>query len=306
MPPPFLYGIRNPLVSGLIRFNEDISKEAKRVITTEYFNKTLVDLDDCDTIEVVSDDSVARADDPTHIEAGVGVVVKTSISTGPEQPVVPCGIVSASKPVGERNNSMLFHANQAKTICEYYAREYVGDRGIILLVKNDGEKLILENNLFKYNFMQKINNFFSQKNEINEFKIDKINNYSFLSNYIHFPTSLSLHALIDRSDNIVCGGKCLVEDRKLIITDPFVTMDCMEGSEKESFILFAQKVMQCREFARTNSATVRYVDNDRIMTDIFGKDESRVISRFSLQTVGFSPQEDEVLRRRPWLTSGIV
>ena len=293
--PPYLYGSRSPLVAGIIRRNDEISEESKRVLEKSFFSKNdfLLSKVHVDAFEVVSDESVHRAHDPTHLEAGVGVTVSTRIKIGNRE--IPCAIVMNCLHVGVRNDFKNYHANQARLICQDFALDTVGDCGLVLSVGDN----VIKDPFRETCRIVRVNMKVGPRSEESLYAIEKISDLEKIDIFARFITFPDLHeslesfALVDKTDVVICGISRVPGTSGF--TDAFVTMDCPTGSEKRMIELLASKIMQGK------SSSLEFATSDKHIAPLF--DQSQSVS-VSAMPVGLTNTEQEIILRNPMLTSG--
>lgn len=311
VPPPFLYGIRNPLVSGVIRFNEDISSESKKVLMNEFFNRDnpFVDEIDTDSIEIVSDDTLPRAHDRNHVEAGAAVLIKTSMSL-PTGSTVPCAITWRFVGVGANNDCHLFHSNQARVIGEFYGKKFIGDRGVVLTVHpvESGEVSLSEGHDVVNEILEsQLSTNFPIPAYLTVEELPIPERCAIYTPYIHFPSVLaSQHlrsfALIDsKTDAILCGFNAVSLAGRTVATDAYVTSDCEIGSERAMIETLASKVAQ---LTRARRIALRFSKTDTMLGPLF--DSAEVKAVISGVPLGLTWQEQQAVLRAPWITSGLI
>jgi len=295
--PPFLYGARSPLVAGIIRRNDEISDESKKVIEKSFFNRNpfLLDRVHVDAFEVVSDDSIHRAHDPTHLEAGVGITLTTSVKIGDRE--IPCAVVMNCLHVGVRNDFKKYHANQARLICQDFAIESVGVCGLVLSVGDD----VISDRFRDISRIGRVHLTLEKKNADTQYAIEKISNEEkrdIFNRYLTFPNvqdSLETISLIDKSsDSVVCGISVVPGTDRF--TDAFVTMDCPSGSERQMIQLLASKITTKR------TAYLEFATSDKQNAKVFGEHDSMPLSAMP---VGLTESEQAFIVRNPIVTSGM-
>ncbi len=300
--PPFLYGTRNPLVAGIIRTNDEISNESKRVLDKFFFqrNPFVTQHVDVDAHEVVSDDSVHRAHDPTHLEGGVGITLTTKIKLPKSKEEIPCAVVVNCTHVGVRNDFKNYHANQARVVCQAFAEKNLGDRGIVFSVTDNDQSV--GDGYLPITRLHKVDPK-SQKINSHQYSVEPISHTEkaqIFSQYNTFPslmTAVENFALIDKkSDSIICGISRIPETNKL--TDPFVTLDCPEGNEKSCLGQLVSEV------SRSRSAILEVSESDRVIFQLFGSETSGLVVH--ALPIGLTSEEQTSLLRGPLCFSGML
>ena len=314
-----MYGTRHPRIAGLIRFNEEISHESKRHVFASLFDKNpVVDLlGPVDTIEVVSDDTVMRSHDRNHIEAGVGVLIKTGLSvpspTGPIE--IPCALITNCSHVGATNDCKQFHSNQARVVCEHYGEEWLGTRGLLVTAHriggddaaeisvSEGSAVVTE--LYSVDFpITRVDFTHSNLTVESVTARDRIN---LLSNFVHFPSllasaSVESFALVDPGvDVVLCGVSTVVCKSGLVATDAYVTVDCPSGTEEEMLGVIISRLASQKGFNRIKLTLSK---NDAITT-IFNPD--RLVTQVVLSAVpiALTEMEQRAVMKAPWAMSGL-
>jgi hypothetical protein len=293
--PPFLYGIRNPLVAGIIRQNDEISTESKKMLNKHFFARIGGDATPIvEAVEVVSDDSMHRSHDPTHIEAGVGVIVKTIAHLPRTREAVPCAIVMNCMHVGVRNDFKNYHANQARVMCEHYAESWVQDegRGLVVSVGSDvtseGYMHITDSRTCKLQPVEDQENLTLEPVSSDE----KSEIFSTHFTLTEPSTSVETVGLVDiESDTLICGASL---HGKKMLTDPFITTDCPAGKEVEIMGILARKL---------GRVELEFCGNDRFIDSLFPVTSDSV--SLSVLPMGLSVEDQENLLRYPWVTGGI-
>lgn len=297
-------------MSGLIRFNEEISSASKSYLAKSAFKNPF--LEDClavDSIEVVSDESVARAEDRTHIEAGVGLLLKTVMRIptrdGNE---VPCAIVPAYSHVGVKNDFQTFHSNQAKIICERYGEEWIekeGGRGVVFTVHNEAPQIT--EGYMQINKVMHADVSHTARDlpaGMNVEPLSKEEKLAMFAGYVCFPSfsnsgNLKSFALI-QNDSVLCGISVYVVGNTLISTDAFITTDCPDLDGKQNLELLISHVSKS---LTTKRAEIRYMQTDKLIGNALkGRASGTMISALP---IGLTDNEQLALIRAPWATSGL-
>ena len=311
VPPPFLYGTRNPLVTGLIRFNEEISSESKKLLAKSALQNPFIDT--ClsvECIEVISDETVMRAEDKNHIEAGAGVLLKTVVKIpNPSGSVqVPCAIVTGYSHVGENNDFQTFHSNQAKIICEHYGEDWIekeGGRGVVITVHGEAPQITqdyMQINQVLHADVARDSQPLPSGMTVEE--LSKKEKLSIFEGYVGFPAysgsdNLKSFSLVQH-DAILCGVSVFSLGHSLIATDAFITTDCPEGSERDNLNRLISHVSRQLKAKKTQ---MRYMQTDRLIDQaIMGRQSATMLTALP---IGLSDMEQLALIRAPWVTSGL-
>lgn len=301
--PPFLYGTRNPLVAGLIRTNDEISEESKKMLHKYFFSQCkLIDSSahQVEAVEVVSDDSVHRSHDPTHIEAGVGVIIKSLARLANME--IPCAIVMNCMHVGVRNNFKNYHSNQARVMCQYNAEKWIENdmngRGLVISVSSDEACQPSESEGYMEMATVKRSAIVHHKQSKSSLTMEEIpleEKEEIFSNHLRIPIlSTKTYGLVDKETDALLCGFSLIEGNKSTCIDPFVTTDCPEGMEHEMMEMAASKY---------GIFHMEYCSNDKFIDNLF-KNEGETITLSALP-IGLTENEQTVIMKRPWITSGL-
>jgi hypothetical protein len=325
--PSFLYGSRLPQLTGLIRFNEQISVESKNKLSKTFFDRSnfakMDGIGIIESIEVVSDETVHLSHDRNQIEAGVGLLLKTAIHL-PQGSTVACGIVMNFTHVGENNDNRNYHANQAKAACEHLAREWVSKTtsepkphgGLVVTAHHvsDEQPIQLSEGYISVNDIRRFTVHATHSPLQNHLTIEPISSEEkqvMLSPFVHLPflsTSACLESfgLCDtKRDTLLCGVSVLKTPHGNIrAVDPFVTTDCPTKEEK---VLLTSLVSELAKRNRVRKCDIEYSGTDRLLRSIFQHDlpESTSPIVFSALPIGLQPAEEEAIRRAPWALSGL-
>lgn len=302
--PPFMSGIRNPLVAGLIRFNEDVSAEAKKVLSRASQSECL---------EVVSDDTLRRAHDRHHIEAGAGLLTKTFLSLGTDRKSIWCAVAHGFVPVGVNNDSKEFHANQARIVAEYYGEEWVKEAGGGVVVTahasadDDSQRIVLSDGFQVVNELVEVTDMPASSSLANDIKfvraLDGLLSEEFLTLGEPQPNSLC-HFVLKKSDESIIGGISVCEKTGNII-DPFITTDCPEGTEWQ--MLSAVVGLASKE-SRIRKPKFFLSTNDKYLHQLLRGSGASIVPRvvFSALPLNMNMEDQKQLRRLPWLSSSLL
>lgn len=297
--PPFLYGHRHPKIAGLIRFNEDISSEAQRVLQRAVIaeNKFIsrLGVDRIDLVEIVSDDTVCKSENANLIESGTGVMISTSVSVG-QHTRIPCGISLGHQGVGKRNDSKKYYASQVKTFSDEYLTDRVMEQGggcVLSCHKLDDED---ENDVVDlpadHEILTEILEADLQVTRRSD-TILPLTETDFADIYepcIRFdPNTDKPPRLVGvyENDTLLYGGSITSEN---VLVDPFVTLDCPED--------------MLRDFALGTNKIV-FSSSDKYIHNLFP--DARIRYVVSGKAVGdVTPNLVSLLRNRPWVLRGLL
>lgn len=298
--PPFLYGTRHPLVSGLIRYNEEMSIASKEVLS-RLRNAPACKGDEIVGFEIVSDDSVSKAHDKTHIEAGAGIVLKTEIRI-PSASNLPCAIVMNFASVGVKNNFSSFHSSQARIYAEQIGEEYLCNRGVVITQYTNGEERQVTEGFADVNTVLRVT-LRNDEPSVKDVKMERITaeeRNEMMSQYVSFPTrERESFILTNGAGDVLCGLSCSGANANF--SDPFVTLDCPEGLERKSIEFLAQQII--REKNLSGKPTLRFAESDGVIANLFK--EGKLVSVLTALPVGLSVTEQQSLVRAPWAISDL-
>ena len=293
--PPFMYGNRNPSVSGIIRRNDEISDESKRVLSRTFFgprSNAWRNIDQIEAVEVVSDESVHRAHDATHLEAGVGVVATTRMNGD-----LPTSIVLNCTHVGIGNSFKKFHANQARIACIELAEKQLAGRGLVLSVARLGEGPLTSDGFMEITRLRCVsikNRVDSEKYATEDLSIDAKRHLFAPYNYMFDIVNGSSVLIHNETDSIVCGATAVSNG---LFTDCFITDDCPRGQEKELIEFF---------LSRLSGTSLEISSSDELVSRLFSDETSEGEElAVSALPVGLTVEEQNHLLQRPWVFSGL-
>ena len=315
--PPFLYGNRHPRIAGLIRFDDDLSLEARRVLQNgllwknKFFSK--INPNSVKFIEIVSDDTVGKSNDPNLIESGTGAIISTDVKFPNQTKNFSCGIAIGFEGVGIYNDSKQYHANQVKT----YANEFFletpptnADNARLILscleISEDNTVDLLPNHQVLTEVVEVVIPRQKRISNRENYKLKQLEETMY--NEIYSPCIIFANQINDSEEtkfigmydldekNLLCGGT-IVEGENLLV-DPFVTFDCPEGKETEIFSIFANLA---------NVKKLIFSSSDKFMTKLVGSGDVRyVVSGQVLSENGDDEQFVSLLQRRPWVLRGLL
>ena len=308
VPPPFLYGHRHPLIAGLIRFDEDISDEAQRVLQTAVFSQnnffSKISPDAVRVVEIVSDETASKSDNRTLIEAGTGVMIKSSL-TLPAGEKLPCGISLGFHGVGISNDAKNYHANQVRTFSNEFLTDSIVENssGIVLTCHeiSDDENTIdlLSGHEIVTEILErsvKSSNIDSSRYSLVELSTDEVR--ELYAPCIRFDCEIDgvkFYGLRSEEGLLICGGSLTLQT---ILSDPFVTLDCPEGDEKNILELFSKKFLGAKKIVFSSS--------DKFMANLFADADVRYVITGKPVGEGISSEQFSLLQRRPWVLGGLL
>ena len=265
--PPFMYGNRSPLVSGLIRFDDEVSTEAKRM----YFGRS----DEEHIVEVVSDDSVARSTDPDHIEAGAGLWRSSGIAYG-------------FLPVGTSNNDRTYHAAQARLVAQQCCEDALDESGG-LAVTIDHTPHVLSPGYKRLNVLLSVDipRVHAPGYEIETTPLSELSQFQFAlakqpRDIVHF---------VCKFNNTLYGGVSQTDKK---FSDPFITTDCPEDE--------AIRVLS----ALCKGKHLYYSSNDKYMHSILSKYTTSQKLEISAIPINMDQQKQNFVLKTPWLASSLL
>ena len=295
--PPFLYGHRHPRIAGLIRFNDEISAEAQRVLQRMVFaeNKFLTRMNpECiDLVEIVSDDTSSRSDNPNLIESGTGVMIRTNVEV-PGHFKIFCGISLGFQGVGIRNDSKKYFANQVRAFSDDYLTDHVIEQGggLVLtchqLDEEEGNIIDLPNG----------HEVLVDVLEVDLKRCGKTIDHKLLTNQdfddlyepcIRFdPQSADSARLVGvlENDTLLYGGSITSEN---ILVDPFITVDCPEDGHLS---LPAHRMV--------------FTSSDKYIHKLFPDAKIRYVVTGKVVGDTVSPNLVSLLKNRPWVLRGLL
>jgi hypothetical protein len=297
--PPFLYGHRHPKIAGLIRFNEDISSEAQRVLQRSVIaeNKFIsrLDVDRIDLVEIVSDDTVCKSENANLIESGTGVMVSTSLDVAIHTRI-PCGISLGYQGVGIRNDSKKYYANQVKTFSDEYLTDRVMEQGGGLVLschklddedENDVVDLPADHEILTEILEVDLKTTRRSDPVVPLTETDSNDIYEpcirFDPNTDNPPQLVGVY----ETGTLLYGGSITNEN---VLVDPFVTLDCPEHMIRD-FALGTNKIVFSSSDKYIHNlfpdARIRYVVSGKVVGDV-------------------TPNLVSQLRNRPWVLRGLL
>ena len=309
VPPPFLYGHRHPLIAGLIRFDDEISEEARRVLQTSVFSEnkffSKINPHAVKLVEIVSDETVSKSHDRTLIEAGTGTMIKTAIKFPGRSDHIPCGISLGFRGVGISNDAKLYHANQVRTFTNEFVTENISDGGFVVTCHEISEDENVIDLLPGHEIVGEVLEVFLRGGakipDNSEYKIVELTGDDFEQIYdpcVRFNSQIdNLRFLGLCADNgtLICGGSVTSEN---ILVDPFVTLGCKEGEEKLMLEIFAKNLLGTKKIVFSSS--------DKFIANLFPEKNVRYV--VSAKPVGdeISDEIFSLLKRRPWVLRGLL
>ena len=283
-----MHGVRLPTIAGLIRFNDEVSEEAKRVVLPKFFLGPNTEL-----VEVVSDDTAARSHEREHIESGAALWSKMKAGT------TPVAFVFGAQSIGPTNQNKEYHANQARVAAQTFAEDWLIQNGGGLVVIA-GNTSLSDPQMHAINSLVLVDSIVDDKKDgIWKFEEMKRNEkFAIFSPFIqfdHFDVSETADMRESKSfaltdGDILLGGMTEMKD---YLTDVFVTTDCPEGMEK-SVIKYMQKILK---------KPIIYSSNDLYLHKLLNGEKCIT---FSALPVGLPISVQKELSTKPWLSSSIL
>jgi len=311
VPPPFLYGHRHPLIAGLIRFDDEISNEAQRVLQTAVFSQnnffSKISTDAVRLVEIVSDETVSKSHNRTLIESGTGVMIKTTL-TLPGTEKIPVGISLGFHGVGISNDSKQYHGNQVRTFSNEFLTDSISETnnsGIVLICHDvsdaDNNTIdLLPGHEIVAEILDAPIRSSSTSNDTSSYSLVELSSEECAEIYapcVQFGRELDdtkFLALRSAEGDLICGGSVTANK---ILTDPFVTLDCPEGEEKRILEIFSKKFIGAKKIVFSSS--------DKFTANLFPNENVRYV--VSAKPVGdITDEQFSLLQRRPWVLQGLL
>jgi hypothetical protein len=285
-----MYGERHPQITGLIRFNQEISAAARTVLWDKFLKPLgLVNEDAIDLVEVVADNCTGLS--ANYIQSGAGVVLRTNMRVGGGQ--LPCSIGFGFTGIGEFNSRKTFHAIQARTVIESKVESTPGV-GLVRWEESAADPEVSRVVEVMEILLEDDKDMNGADSSILE-KISEDETNELFNSYCMFPlVNVETYAVI-RDDAIICGASIARKGKQTLMTNPFVTTDCSSGNEREQFQLLSRLLQREKKIT---TASIRFMSNDKFMSSVFS--DAIPVDQFSVTLTGLEPTVEQWVETRPW------